>query len=567
MNEGLLTHILNTFVHAIGGGFGRLGPSANHLLYTIMGIDLVFFGLFAIAAEGGQIVVKSMRKLLGYGLFVLLVTQWPKLVAVIVQGFVWAGQTAGGNAPGPSVQDPSAIVDFGFNVAQPMLDKVSTLAHGFTGTMENLPTIGLYELCIVGTIAAFLMIAIQCFIAYLEFMIVAVLSMVLLPFGPWKHTKFLSEKSLGAVISHGIKLMTLTFIVAIAGTVLPSVVPATGVSVHDAIVAMGATLAIALLCMQAPNLAAGLMSGSPSLGAGAMLGTATGAAMGGAAAMGAGRMLATAGGGLGKSGASVVAQAAGAVAQGGIGGIATKAAGAGLIFKAATGAAGAGQAALSGLARKATAPAQNLGEFLKSNFQQGQLREHARQSTKGSSKGASATATGGATHAPPLTAADSTQGALAGGAAGTPPAPAAAAFPSVGGGLSRQPSPTSRDRPSMGATSRAIPSSATGSPAANQARPAAEASSSKGPASAAHPPASSAGQSQKAAPNAKGGQKIGRPADLIKKPAESFGSAGIAAGQQGRQTASQLAQRALDQVRPGDGGGGSVQVNLPSPDE
>jgi type IV secretion system protein TrbL len=506
-----------------------------------------------------------MRKLLGYGFFVLLVTQWPTLVAVIVQGFVWAGQTAGGNAPGPSVQDPSTIVDFGFNVAQPMLDKVSALAHGFTGTMENLPTIGLYELCIVGTIAAFLMIAIQCFIAYLEFMIVAVLSMVLLPFGPWKHTKFLSEKSLGAVISHGIKLMTLTFIVAIAGTVLPSVVPATGVSVHDAIVAMGATLAIALLCMQAPNLAAGLMSGSPSLGAGAMLGTATGAAMGGAAAMGAGRMLATAGGGLGKSGASAVAQAAGAVAQGGMGGIAAKAAGAGLVFKAATGAAGAGQAALSGLARKAAAPAQNFGEFLKSNFQQGQLHEHARQSTKASSKRTSPTATGGATNAPPLTGAQSTQGAPAGSTPGTPPAPAAAAVPSAGGGVSRQPSPTSVDHPSMRATSRAIPTSATGSPAANQARPAAEASSLKGPAPAAHPPASSAGQ--KAVPNAQGAQRIGTPADLITKPAESFGSPGMAAGQHGRQTASQLAQRALDQVRPGDGGGGSVQVYLPSHDE
>lgn len=525
MTDGLLTHILNIFVHAIGGGFGRLGPSANRLLYTIMGIDLVLFGLFSVALDGGAILAKGMHKLLGYGFFVLLVTQWPELVAVLIRGFVWAGQTAGGNVSGPSVRDPSAIVDFGFNVAQPMLDKVSTLAHGFTGTMENLPTIGLYEICIIGTIAAFLMIAIQCFIAYLEFMIVAVLSMVLLPFGPWKHTKFLSEKSLGAVISHGIKLMTLTFIVAIAGTVLPSVVPAAGVSVHDAIVAMGATLAIALLCMQAPNLAAGLMSGSPSLGAGAMLGTAMAAATGGAAAMGAGRMLSTAGSSLAKEGASAAAKAAGAITQGGMAGVAAKAADAGFAFKAATGASSAGQTALSGLARKAAAPAVNMGEFLKNNFQKGQLGEYARQSAKAATKPGGSSAAGGVSNAP--------MGASAGGTPGNAPPPTVTAGSSAGGGISDPPSPTSAGS-STGAEPGAAAPSATSRPPLHQPGAASASNSPTGTAQAARQPAN---------------------------PARTT------ANQQGRQTPSQLAQRALDQARPGDGGGGSVQVTLPSHDE
>lgn len=559
MTDGLLTQILHTFVHAIGGGFGRLGPSANHLLYTIMGIDLVLFGLFAVALEDGAIMAKSMRTLLRYGFFVLLVTKWPELVAVLIQGFVWAGQTAGGNVSGPSVQDPSAIFDFGFNVAQPMLDKVSTLAHGFTGTMENLPTIALYELCIVGTIAAFLMIAIQCFIAYLEFMIVAVLSLVLLPFGPWKHTKFLSEKSLGAVISHGIKLMTLTFIVALAGAVLPSFVPATGVSVHDAFVAMGATLAVALLCIQAPNLAAGLMSGSPSLGAGAMIGTVTGAAMGGAAAMSAGRMLASAGGSMGKGGVSAVARAAGAIAQGGMAGVATKAAGAGFAFKAATGVASVGQTALSGLARKATAPARSMEDFLKTNFQKGQLGEYARQSAKAATKPVGPNASGEMTTAP-----KGAQGTSASGAPGNSPLPAAAAGTAAGTGTSNPPSPASVDS-NTGSAPRATPPPSTGGAEIDQVGPAPAASSPRGSAPEAHTSATDAAQRSTASPQAK--PKTSAPADLITTPPESESSAERSASQPGRPTPGQLAQRALDQARPGDGAAGSVQVNLPSHDE
>lgn len=478
-NDGLLTHILNAFTHAFGAGFGRLESSSWHLLGTMTAIDLVLFGMFYALAPEGSIVAKGFRKLLGYGFFIMLVTQWPHLTHMLVNGFMWAGKTAGGGS-GISVQDPSGIISYGFTVAQPLLDAAEKLGNGWMGAMGHMTTMTMLVLCIIGILVAFLIMAIQCFMAYLEFMIVAVLSMVLLPFGVWKHTKFLSEKSLGAVLSHGIKLMTLTFVIAVAGTVFPLLIPAGTMTIHTAFVTLGATIAIAMLCFQAPNLASGLMSGSPSLGAGALLGTTAGAAMGGMAALRGGRQLAGGAASAGKSGASAAAAAAGAISQGAAAGIAAKGAGASFAAKAAGAAMGGAGAAAAGLASKATSPLRNAASAARGNFQKGQVAQHTRTS------GAGSTPTG-PTKTPPANGRGST-------------APAG------------------------------------NTPAGNKAD------------------GNTAGKSS--------------PADLITKPAGSVGPAGGTStpptGAKGAGRTGGLAQRALDQARPGDGGNGSVQVNLPT---
>lgn len=598
---GILTEILQKFESAFAGGFGRLEPSSLHLLYTVMGIDIVFFGLFAIAAEGGQIIVKSMRKILMYGVFVLLVTQWPELVQMAVNGFLWAGSTAGGGG-GPSVKDPSAIAAYGFVVSNPMVSSMSAMETGTLGTLQHLGQIFMYEIAILVTMCAFFAMAIQCFIAYLEFLIVAVLSLVLLPFGPWKHTKFLSEKSIGAVISHGIKLMTLTFIIAIAGTVFGELVPAQNPTIIQAFEAAVAAMAIAMLCLHAPNLASGLMSGSPSLGAGAMLSGAAGAAMGGAAAMGAGRMLGAAGGSLATGGAGAVARAAGAVTQGGIAGMAAKAATAGLAFKAATGAAGAGQSAIAGLARKATQPAQKVGEFLKSNFQQGQLAENARRTAKGTPTAAGASSTSAAQTSPSATQAgsagtaatpsgDSSSGSSlapepnqpadssAAGSAGGSPEPTsstgstsstagAAQGPSSAGGGSAGASGTRTSAPAAGSSNSPKATAGAGVPQApssggGKASPSTDPGVASSPAGAPHASPGAGGSASpstaSSSPRASGSgsaRGAGLQSPDAQKPAKPPAQAPDKTGQ--------YAKSAIDHVKQGESGGGGISMTLHS---
>ena len=67
----------------------------------------------------------------------------------------------------------------------------------------------MYGWAFIFTLVAFFMLAIQVFITYLEFYLVAALSLVLVPFGVFKHTAFIAERAFGSVVSFGVKLMVL----------------------------------------------------------------------------------------------------------------------------------------------------------------------------------------------------------------------------------------------------------------------------------------------------------------------------------------------------------------------
>jgi type IV secretion system protein TrbL len=131
----------------------------------------------------------------------------------------------------------------------------------------------------------FFIIGIQIFITYLEFYVVATLALILIPFGVNKHTAFLGEKAIGAVLSFGIKLMVLAFIASIAVPLVKTWSLPTDPSNEQIFCLLLGSLAITFLAWHAPGVAAGLLSGSPSLTGGSAAGFAL---AGGAAAVGLG---------------------------------------------------------------------------------------------------------------------------------------------------------------------------------------------------------------------------------------------------------------------------------------
>ena len=108
------------------------------------------------------------------------------------------------------------------------------------------------------------MLAIQVFITYLEFYLVAALSLVLVPFGVFKHTAFMAERAFGSVVSFGVKLMVLSFIIAAAGPVLTQITLPAEPTWQQAYMVLLASMAIAFLAWHAPGIAAGMVSGGPS---------------------------------------------------------------------------------------------------------------------------------------------------------------------------------------------------------------------------------------------------------------------------------------------------------------
>lgn len=308
MNPGTLTTVLNTITGVFTSGYALLWPSVQWLMWTLAAIEIVLIGMYW-ALSGNEQILSVIKKILFFGFWLWLIQNFPSLVNIVISSFANAGLTAGGQAGNLAlIWDPSRIAGYGLTAAQPIINHINSL--GITDVGQAI-VLGLAAL---GILAAFFVIAIQVFITLLEFYLVSVLVLVLLPFGFLTQTKFLAEKAIGGVISFGIKLMVLAFIVAAAELTLSTLTFASAVPTFNETFSMLLVAgAIAFLSWNAPGIAAGILSGSPSLTAGtAAQNAVAGALMGGAAAaatVGAVRAAATAGGTL-SAGATRLAGAA-----------------------------------------------------------------------------------------------------------------------------------------------------------------------------------------------------------------------------------------------------------------
>lgn len=279
---GVLTYLLMQFSGLFSHGIANLAPTANWLLATLAAIDITLAGLW-LALGAGDMNRTFLKKVLVIGFYVFVISTFPTLVESVRDGFIYAGLKAGGDSfTVADITDPSKIAGYGAAVMTKLASKISVFspAEGATYLVFGLMIM-----------LSFFVVAIQVFITIMEFYIIATIGLILVPFGIFKHTSFLAEKTFGAIISFGIKLMVLAFILSITMPVMSNLTNIPDPAYKEIMAMLLAGLAIAFLSWQAPGLAAGLLAGSPSLSAGsaagfAVAGAAAGGAMGYAASQG-----------------------------------------------------------------------------------------------------------------------------------------------------------------------------------------------------------------------------------------------------------------------------------------
>ena len=99
--------------------------------------------------------------------------------------------------------------------------------------------------------------AINVFLAVLEYYLFAALVGIFLPFGLLSPTKFLAEKAVGAVVSASVKLMVLAFVTAIIDPVLSHIHFAGPEITFNELWSVFLTVcALMFFCWKAPSLAA-----------------------------------------------------------------------------------------------------------------------------------------------------------------------------------------------------------------------------------------------------------------------------------------------------------------------
>lgn len=276
-DSGILTTLLNTFSSAFTGGYGQIFGDAWSLLGVLAALELTIAAVWWALTESDAL-KELLRLCIKVGFFIFVVTKYDWLIDKVISGFINTGLKAGGSGSISLIKDPSAIVDYGLTVTEPIFQHIQN--YGAVDTLANLPDVIMTGLAGLLVLLAFFALAIQVFITYLEFYLISVLSLILIPFGVFKYTSFITEKVFGAIISFGIRLMVLSFIVSVSRPVLAGLNLPPDPPLQKIMIMFLAVLAIAMLAWHAPGIAGGLLAGSPTLTAGAGMGVGAAAALG-----------------------------------------------------------------------------------------------------------------------------------------------------------------------------------------------------------------------------------------------------------------------------------------------
>lgn len=305
MQFNTLTLTLQNFITAFSAGYGHLQGPIENLLALLIGIEVVLLGLW-IALGAGDNVVFVFKKVLHIGAWVWIVDSFPTLAKAFVESSVRAGLLAGGGTSDTSlILDPSRLAGYGLDATQPLAQKLEDL-----GTFD-VPDLLVFGLGYLAIMACFVLMAINLFLAVLEYYLFVACVGILLPFGLLAPTRFLAEKAIGAVVAAGIKLMVLSFITSVLDPVLRGMhFQGPEIALNELWAMLLTLCAMTALCWKAPALAASLLAGSPHLSGSEVVAT-------GAAGASAGRGLAAAAVGSGHApAASGATQAATALASG-----------------------------------------------------------------------------------------------------------------------------------------------------------------------------------------------------------------------------------------------------------
>jgi len=286
-NLNVVDTFLNHFLTALSAGYTNIQPEVNYFLGVMIVLTIALTALFSWAWGEFDAVIRGLiSRILIIGFVGYLATNWKSLTGVVAKSFTALGLQAGGSGMSASsfLADPTNIAVTGFNLIQKMQTTVEPLTHGMFNFFDNVLTILLYGVTGYILLFAFAWLALEVFVAILEFQFVNLAALILVPFAIWQRTTWLSDGAFRYMFSAGLKLFVLALTVSIGMAFVNTwVVSPTPNWDNACALALGA-VAFLIVSLKAPRLASALISGSPQFGAGDAAATAIGAAAGTTAA-------------------------------------------------------------------------------------------------------------------------------------------------------------------------------------------------------------------------------------------------------------------------------------------
>jgi type IV secretion system protein TrbL len=272
-----VTDILVFFETQLSKGRASLLGDVSSIANTLVVMEIVFAGMY-IALGASADLKATARKILLMGFFFYVIRYYGEILRVVADGFLYAGNRVGAGMSGDinALRNPGSIFSRGLQLSQPIIDKVfADAASSYIGIPGGDGI--LMMVSVLFSLLCFALMAIQMFVTYIEYLLIASAGFILVPFGIFKPTAFLAERVFGAVIAFGVKLLILALVVGLSEGLLQQVAIPPEVSWQQSMEFCCLSLALAFLSLHAPGIAQGLLSGSPTLSVGTVARTAAGA--------------------------------------------------------------------------------------------------------------------------------------------------------------------------------------------------------------------------------------------------------------------------------------------------
>lgn len=254
-----LTQIVLTVKNTANAGVQTLLPMALHTLSLVALIDFSLGHLKGVLSEDNHVKL-LVEQILKYGFYGWIIRDYIDLTDQIAKSFIGYGLAAGGG--GLSIEqfvNPSQIIDTGYQAIYPAIDLyLNAPLLVFSSPLYILVLVLLIMLC-------YLTVAFQTAFSFILFFLVKIVAIVLLPFGAFKHLRFLAEKAIGAIFTSGIRLMALAFITSFIMPMIKAWTLPQEPNFQDCMTLLAGIGFLALMSWKAPDIASGLMAGAPSL--------------------------------------------------------------------------------------------------------------------------------------------------------------------------------------------------------------------------------------------------------------------------------------------------------------
>ena len=261
MDVSGLSTALHQLTAAVITGLGLLGPDVQTALRLLMMLSYTLALLLWLFEGKAAVHGPFLRMLLKFAAIGALVEWFPAGSAALMQAAAQQGLNLGPGG-GFALDDPGYIAHLGIQAVIPLMQRVKEML-GPVDFFLNFVEIVIFLLAALVVIVSFCILAIQVFLAFLEYRLLSLAAYLAIPFAVLGPTSFVAERAIGYIAATALKLLVLGCVIAMCSATLlaltfqgtPTLAQAFGVAVLAA--------AIFVLAIKAPRAAAGLVNGGP----------------------------------------------------------------------------------------------------------------------------------------------------------------------------------------------------------------------------------------------------------------------------------------------------------------